>query len=67
MSTAQKTIEDFTDALDQLMAAMNVPARDQARITRTIADLLDRWDWDGEDSVATALMRSVSAIERARL
>lgn len=66
MST-QQIIEEFTDALDQLMAAMKVPSRDQARITRSIADMLDRWDWDGEDSLATALMRSVSAIERARL
>lgn len=66
MST-QQIIEEFTESLDQLMAAMNVPSRDQARITRSIADMLDRWDWDGEDSVATALMRSVSAIERARL
>lgn len=66
MST-QQIIEEFTESLDQLLAAMKVPARDQARITRTIADMLDRWDWDGEDSLATALMRSVSVIERARL
>lgn len=66
MST-QQIIEEFTEALDQLLAAMQVPSRDQARITRTIADMLERWDWDGEDSVATALMRSISAIERARL
>ena len=63
MSPEQQIIEDFTDALDQLLAAMRVPSRDQARITRTIADMLEAWDWDGEDSVRTALMRNIP-IER---
>lgn len=62
MSTSQ-IIEDFADALDQLLAAMEVPSRDQDRITRTISDMLARWDWDGEDSVATALLRNIP-IER---
>ena len=63
MTPEQQIIEEFTDALDQLLAVMKVPSRDQSRITRTIADMLEAWDWDGEDSVRTALMR-ITPLER---
>jgi hypothetical protein len=65
MNPERQTIEEFAEALDQLLAAMNVPSRDQSRITRTIADMLEDWDWDGEDSVATALLRSLPILRRS--
>jgi hypothetical protein len=61
--TERQVIEEFAEALDQLLAAMEVPAINQVHVTKAIADLLQRWDWDGEDSVATALLRNLP-IER---
>jgi hypothetical protein len=63
MTPEQQTTQEFTEALDQLLAAMNVPTRDQVHVTKAIADLLQRWDWDGEDSVRNALMLNLP-IER---
>ena len=59
----RQVIEEFAEALDQLLAAMEVPPINQVHVTQAIADLLQRWDWDGEDSLATALMRNLP-IER---
>jgi hypothetical protein len=59
----RQVIEDFAEALDQLLAVMEVPTINQVHVTQAIADLLQRWDWDGEDSLATALMMNLP-IER---
>lgn len=59
----RQVIEEFAEALDQLLAAMEVPTINQVHVTKAIADLLQRWDWDGEDSLATALMMNLP-IER---
>jgi hypothetical protein len=61
--TKRQVIEEFAEALDQLLAVMEVPKINQVHVTQAIADLLQRWDWDGEDSVATALLRNLP-IER---
>jgi hypothetical protein len=59
----RQTIEEFAEALDQLLAAMEVPTLNQVHVTNAIADLLQRWDWDGEDSVRNQLMLNLP-IER---
>jgi len=59
----RQVIQEFAEALDQLLAVMEVPTINQVHVTQAIADLLQRWDWDGEDSVATALLRNLP-IER---
>ena len=59
----RQVIEEFAEALDQLLAAMEVPTTNQVHVTKAIADLLQRWDWDGEDSVRNALMLNLP-IER---
>lgn len=57
--TERQVIEEFAAALDQLLATMEVPTINQVHVTHAIADLLERWDWDGEDSLGTALMRNL--------
>ena len=59
----RQVIQEFAEALDQLLAVMEVPTSNQVHVTQAIADLLQRWDWDGEDSVATVLLRNLP-IER---
>ena len=55
----RQVIEEFAEALDQLLSVMEVPTMNQVHVTKAIADLLHRWDWDGEDSLATALMMNL--------
>ena len=59
----RQVIQEFAEALDQLLAVMEVPTANQVHVTKAIADLLQRWDWDGEDSVRNALMLNLP-IER---
>lgn len=64
MTPTQQIIEDFADALDQLLAEMQLNTRDQVHITKAIVAVFDPWDWHGEESVATALMRNLPIKER---